>query len=278
MKHRLHCRKRFPSTALIFPFIASLSAAVSLLFVFPVSSAETGTDAPDPESEEFPIYVMNKIDDQYRGAKSHGIMEMTVRTKHWTRSMSLESWSMGKRYSLVRILKPKKEKGTATLKADKDLFTYLNKTGRTIKITSGMMGASWMGSHFTNDDIVRNSRLSEDFDIKLTFDGKESGTGIYRFTLIPKPDAPVVWGKIEATVRKSDLQPLGQVFFDEDGKPVRQLEFFDHKEVDGRTLPCKMLMKPLDGSDEYTQVIWREIDFNVNLGKGFFSIQKLKSM
>ena len=192
--------------------------------------------------------------------------------------MSLETWSLGKQYSLVRILEPKKEKGTATLKADKDLFTYLSKTGRTIKITSGMMGASWMGSHFTNDDLIRNSRLSEDYGIELTFEGDESGREIYRFTLTPKPDAPVVWGRMEVTVRKSDLQPLKQIFFDEDGNKVRLLEFFDHAEVDGRVMPLRMIMKPLDDSDEYTRVRWKEIDFNVDLDKSFFSVQKLKSM
>jgi len=278
VKYGLYQRNRLNLAASKIFFFASLCAAVSLLLVFPLYSAEKVSDAPDPDSDEFPVFVMNKVDDQYRGTKSHGIMNMQVKTKHWKRSMSLETWSLGKQYSLVRILAPKKEKGTATLKANKDLFTYLSKTGRTIKITSGMMGASWMGSHFTNDDIIRNSRLSEDYDIELTFEGEESGSEIYRFTLTPKPEAPVVWGKMEVTVRTSDLQPLRQVFFDEDGKEIRLLEFFDHTEVDGRLMPLKMVMTPQDGSDEYTKVSWKEIDFNVDLDKGFFSIQRLKSM
>ncbi|MCP4604799.1 MAG: outer membrane lipoprotein-sorting protein [Proteobacteria bacterium] len=248
--------------------------------IFAMSLQATGDvkNPPDRNSKEFPIYVMNKIDDQYRGAKSHGIMEMKVKTKHWTRTMSLESWSMGRSYSLVRILKPKKEKGTATLKAKNDLFTYLSKTSRTIKITSGMMGGSWMGSHFTNDDLVRHTRLAEDYVIELTFEGQAAGTDVYRFTLTPKPDAPVVWGKLEITVRQSDLQPLNQVFFDEDGHKVRVLEFSDHKKVGDRVMPMKMFIKPLDKSGEFTMVTWKEIDFNVTLSKSFFSIQRLKSL
>ena len=123
---------------------------------------------PDPDSPGFPAYAMQKLDDLYRGASSQGVMEMNVKTKHWTRKMSAESWSLGKDYTLVRILRPRKEKGTATLKAKNNLFIYLNKTGRTIKITSGMMGGSWMGSHFTNDDLVKHSRMSRDYTIKLT--------------------------------------------------------------------------------------------------------------
>ena len=248
------------------------------LFMNPFQATAVDDPVPEPGTEAFSFYVMNKIDDLHRGARSHGIMEMKVKTKHWSRSMVMENWSLGKNYSLVRILKPRKEKGTATLKANKDLFTYLSKTDRTIKITSGMMGASWMGSHFTNDDLVRNSRLSEDYDIELTSEGKESEEAFYLFTLTPKPDAPVVWGKTEVTVRKSDLQPMSQCFFDEDGKGVRLLMFSNYKEVDGRTVPMEMVMRPLDGSAEYTGITWKEIDFDVDLNKGFFSLQKLRSM
>jgi hypothetical protein len=253
-----------------------------LLFVAIILSALSvlGKDEkiPDPDSKEFITYVMNKIDDQYRRNNSHGIMEMEVKTKHWTRTLSMEAWSLGRDYSLVRILKPKKEKGTATLKAKNALFTYLSKTGRTIKISSGMMGGSWMGSHFTNDDLIKHTRLVEAFDIKKTFEGKQAGVDIYRFTLIPHPDAPIVWGKIVITVRQSDLEPLSQLFFDEDGKKVRILEFFDHKEMEGIIMPFKMVMKPLDGSGEYTKVQWKKIDFGVKLKKSYFSIQRLRSM
>jgi outer membrane lipoprotein-sorting protein len=240
--------------------------------------AAEGKKAPAPDSADFPVYVMNRIDDLYRGARSHGTMEMEVKTKNWTRTMTAETWSMGKEYSLVRILSPKKEMGNATLKAKGDLFTYLSKTGKTIKITSGMMGSSWMGSHFTNDDLVRHTRLSEDYTIKKNPDVDESGTKACSFTLVPKPDAPVVWGKIDVIVRQSDLMPLRQVFYDEEGKKVRELKFSDHKEVDGRLLPMTMVMRPLDGSGEYTRVAWKKIDFKVSLDKTFFTLQKLKSL
>ncbi|MCP4195930.1 MAG: outer membrane lipoprotein-sorting protein [Proteobacteria bacterium] len=248
-----------------------LCAVVSL-------SAVGGENAPPTDSSEFPWYVMNKIDDMYRGEKSNAVMTMQVKTKHWTRSLEMEAWSLGKDYSLVRILKPRKEKGSATLKAKKNLFTYLNKTGRTIKITSGMMGASWMGSHFTNDDLVKDSRLADDYTIELSFNGNESGQTLYRFTLTPKPNSPVVWGKVTITVRQADLQPLSQTFYDEDGKKMRRLDFSGHKKVSGRVIPTKMKMTPLDKPDEYTEIRYKKIDFGAKLNKDFFSIQKLKSL
>lgn len=248
----------------------------------PAPPSPSGTTAaPAPGSPDFPRYVMEKVDDLYRGRKSHGVLEMTVQTKHWTRTLALESWSLGRDFSLVRILSPKKEQGTATLKARKDLFTYLSNTGRTIKITAGMMGGSWMGSHFTNDDLVQVSRLSDDYDIKLVFDGADPSLGnvkVYRFALVPRPSAAVVWGRIELTVRAADLQPLRTIYYGEDLKPVRQLESSDHRVVDGRLLPTKTVMRPLDGSGEFTQLTWQKLEFNAPIDEGFFTLQRLKAM
>jgi len=252
---------------------------IPLAVLFAVGGALAQSNAaPSQDSAAFPAYVMDRIDDQYRGRQSHGTMTMNVKTTHWTRSMTLETWSLGKDHSLVRILKPKKDKGNATLKAKNVLFTYLSKTDRTIKISSGMMGGSWMGSHFTNDDLVRNSRLADDFDIEMTFEGDKGAQEICSFELTPKPNAPVVWGKIQVVVRSGDLQPLSQTFFDEDLKPVKKLEFQEIKEIGGRTVPTRMVMRPLDGSGEYTEIVVDELDFDVELDKGFFSLQRLKRM
>jgi hypothetical protein len=251
--------------------VAAMLAASTL-------GAVASAGPPAPGSPEFGPYVMRLLDDQFRGSQSQGVMEMKVQTARWARTMSLETWSLGTRYSLVRILSPAKERGTATLKVADELFTYLNKTGKTIKITSGMMGSSWMGSHFTNDDLVRHWRLSESFTIKQTFTGRAEGTDVYRFTLTPKDDAAIVWGKVVVTVRQADLQPVRQAYFDEDGTEVRQLTFSELAELGGKVRPTRMVMRPLDGSGEYTQIDWKKLDLGVKLTPRFFSLERLKSL
>ena len=263
-------------------FYTAVTVCAAAAFALAIAIAAAPPAAADgpvaPGQPGFARYVMQKIDDMYRGQRSYGSLSMKVRTTHWTRTLSLESWSLGTEYSIVRITSPKKERGTATLKAEGDLYTYLNKTGRTIKISGGMMGASWMGSHFTNDDLVRETRLSDDFDIELIYQGEEAGQQIFRFELVPKPDAPVVWGRIDVAVRASDLQPLSQLFYDEDGKKVRLLVFSDHAEVGGRVLPRKLVMRPLDGSGEYTEIRYRKIDFAADIDRSFFTVNRLKSL
>ena len=253
-----------------------LRLLVAALVLTPFASARAA--APAPDSPEFPAYVMSRLDDLFRGESSHGVLRMHVKTENFTRTMSMEAWSKGKDHSLIRILSPKKERGTATLMSGNDVFTYLNKTGRTVKITGGMLGASWMGSHFTNDDLVRRTRMSDDYEIVKTFSGVLAGVAVHVFALTPKPNAPVVWGKLEVVVRQDDLQPLRHVFYDEDGKRVREQVFSDHRDISGRRIPTKMLMRPLDGSGEYTEVSYEKLEFDVALSDEFFSLQRLKAM
>ncbi len=236
------------------------------------------SERPAKGSPGFAAWVMDQIDDMHRGGSSHSVLSMMVKTEHWTRNLTMESWSKGEDYSLVRILAPKKEKGTATLKAKEDLFTYLAKTGRTVKISGAMLGSSWMGSHITNNDLVKSSRMADDYTMALTAEGTLEGVPQYVFTLTAKPDAAVVWGKIEVTVQQADLLPTRQVFYDEDGEAVRALQFSDYKKAGDRTIAASIIVRPLDGSGEFTRVTYDSIEFDVDLPDSTFTVQHLKSL
>ena len=201
--------------------IKLLTLILMFLLAAPAAIAEEKKPAPSPESPEFAAYVMDRVDDMYRGRQSKGRMQMVIQTKHWKRTLEMDSWAKGQDYSLVRIRKPKKERGTSTLKAKKDLFIYLNKTGRTVKITSGMMGGSWMGSHMTNDDLIRHTRMAESFVMKLDFKGEEKGMKVYRFVLKARPNAAVAWDKLVVTVRQDNLNPVSQEYWDEHAHLLR---------------------------------------------------------
>jgi hypothetical protein len=253
------------------------AATTAALLVLPWPTA-AAAPRPAPDSPGFAAWVMDQIDDMHRGDSSHGVLTMTVKTEHWTRTLTMESWSRGEDYSLIRILAPKKEKGTATLKAKDDLFTFLAKTGRTVKISGAMLGGSWMGSHFTNNDLVKASRMADDYTLALTGKGTLGGVPQYVFTLTAKPDAAVVWGKIEVTVQQESLLPTRQIFYDEDGTAVRALEFGDYKDVGGRTLAGAITIRPLDGSGEYTRVTYDSLEFDVDLPDSMFTVQHLKAL
>lgn len=201
---------------------------------------------------------------------------MQVVTSHWSRTLSLEFWSKGKDKSLVRILAPLKEKGTATLRSGNEIWNYLPKVNRVVKLPSSMMSASWMGSHFTNDDLVKQSRFADDYHFEITQQGMRDGLDIVEITCIPKPEAPVVWGKVEVVVRRSDYLPLVTRYYDEGLKLARTMTFSDVKTWSGRALPTVMTLTPEDKSGEKTQVSYDSITLDVSLDDSFFSLRNLQ--
>jgi len=253
-----------------------INAARGLSAVILTVILSTGAMADAETNQEKAVRILERVDDMWRGESSRGVFSMEVRTKRYKRKLSLEAWSKGKDLSLVVIKAPVKEKGTATLKSGTSIYTYLPKTDRTIRLTSGMMMGSWMGSHFTNDDLVKESRMSDDYDVSIIFDGERDGQMVYEFELIPKPDAAVVWGKITIAVRQDDLMPIVSTYFDEDMEKMRTMDFFDIKTMGGRKFPATLRVTPEDKPDEYTEVVYHEMEFDIPIDDSDFSIAALK--
>lgn len=220
--------------------------------------------------------ILREIDDLWRGDSSHAVLTMQVQTAHYTRNMKMEAWSKGTEKTLVRILTPLKEKGTASLKSGNNMYSYLPKTDRTIKLTSGMMMGSWMGSHFTNDDIVKESRMEEDYEPTISFEGRRDGRDVIEFTLVPKPDAAVVWGKIVMSVTAKDYLPLQQLYYDEDMAIARTMTFTEVKPLGGRPRPTVMRVVPADKPKEYTQLLYQQLELNIPVSDNFFTISQLR--
>jgi len=220
--------------------------------------------------------ILDRVDDLFRGKSSKGIMTMKIVTAHWTRTLKVEWWSEGKDKSLMRILRPKKEEGTATLRVGNDIWNYLPKVNRVIKLPSSMMSASWMGSHFTNDDLVKESRMAEDYTFELTFRGKRDGREILEVTCFPKPDAPVVWGKVMVAVRPVDYLPLKILYYDEDMSLARTMYFSHIGPLGNRILPRVMRIVPADKPEEMTEITYEQMTFDLDLPAEVFSIRSLR--
>lgn len=220
--------------------------------------------------------IVDQVDRLLRGTSSVGTVTMQISTENWQRTLSLRIWSLGTDNALIRVSKPEKEAGTATLKVANNIWHYLPKVNRTIKIPTSMMMASWMGSHFTNDDLVKESRLIRDYVIALSFAGERNGTAVYEFTLMPRADAAVVWGKIVLEVRQADLMPTWQRYEDEDGIVVRELMFSEYKMMGSRFIPTRMVMRPLDKPGEQTEVVYNDLVFDVPISEDTFSLRNLE--
>ena len=228
------------------------------------------------QTDPLALEIIDEFDRMMRGESSAGLMRMEIDTENWSRALEMRIWSLGTEHSLVRVETPPREAGTATLMVDNEVWNYLPNVDRTIKVPPSMMLGSWMGSHFTNDDLVKESRLIEDYDIVVSHDGPRDGDDVWEFTLTPKPDAPVIWGRIEQQIRKRDRMPIWARYYDEDGSLVRTMNFSDFRVLGGRTLPARMVMEPTDG-EERTVVIYLELEFDVGLDEDFFSLRNLRA-
>ena len=249
--------------------VLQLTVALTLL---PLASALAQT------TDERARDIVDRVDRILRGNSSAGMMTMEIQSTHWKRTLESKVWSKGTEYALVLITKPAKESGTATLKAADNIWNYLPKVERVIKIPTSMMMGSWMGSHFTNDDLVKESRMIRDYAISISFEGERDGATVWEFALTPLPEAAVVWGKILLEVRRADLMPTWQRYYDEAGKLVRMLTFSDYRQMGGRLIPARMEMRPVDKPDEYTVVSYQDLTFDLPLGDDFFSLQRLRAV
>ncbi len=221
--------------------------------------------------------IVDRVDRMLRGNSSRADIGMEIATEHWTRSLEMRAWSLGTEYALVRVTAPPREAGTATLKVREEVWNYLPRVDRTIKIPPSLMMGSWMGSHFTNDDLVKESRMIDDYDIAIGFEGDREGVPVWEFVLTPKPEAAVVWGRIVEQVRKDDLMPTWARYYDERGNLSRTMTFSDFRRFGGRLVPTVMVIRPADKPAERTTVRYHDLAFDVPLTPGFFSLRNLQA-
>jgi outer membrane lipoprotein-sorting protein len=258
--------------------LATLLAALTLLVASSRPAAAQAAVPACPTSSDTPDVqlLITRIDQLLSGRSSIGVMTMSIKTPSWSRSLRMKVWSQGKNYALVRVLEGgPRETGMMTLKREKQLWNWLPQAGRVMKLPSGMLGDSWLGSDFTNDDLVRGNSLTDDFTAAVTGVEKVDGHDAWHVVLIPKPSAAVVWGRVEMQVDRASCLPIVEHFFDEDGKMARQMIFSDFRQIGWRQFPGKMTVIPAEKGRE-TSIVYSEIQFDVDIAADTFSLQRLR--
>jgi outer membrane lipoprotein-sorting protein len=220
--------------------------------------------------------IIQKADEKMRGESNIATIKMTIIRPTWEREMTLKSWAKGTEYSLTLVTAPARDKGTAFLKREKEIWNWQPTIDRTIKMPPSMMMQSWMGSDFTNDDLVRESSIVTDYEHELLGTETLEGRNCYKIKMTPKPDAPVVWGEIIIWISKDEYLQLKSEFYDEDGYLVQTIYGKQVKEMDGRVIPSVLEVVPADEEGHKTRLEYLSLDFNEPIQPSFFSIQNMK--
>lgn len=245
--------------------------AICLALIW-LSLGQVARAAEDPRARAIVDHVARLFSSQ----SSIATVEMQITNPNFQRTISMQFWSVGKSKILVRILQPPEDTGTAILKVGNDAWMYLPKANRTVEMPPSMMTTSWMGSDFTLNDLVNQSRLTNDYLVATSFEGQRDIGKVFEYTLTPKPGAAVVWGKITLEVGQINLMPIRQRYYDEDGKLVRELSFSEDKYVSGRFIPTRLVMRPVDPAGEQTTITYENIVFDAPISDDTFSLRNLK--
>lgn len=222
------------------------------------------------------IEIIKLADDKMQGNSNKSEMRMTIVRPDWKREVTMKGWALGREYSLILITAPARDRGGAFLKRDNEMWNWQPSIDRVIKLPPSMMLQSWMGSDFTNDDLVKESSIVNDYIHELGQDTVINNSVCYKIILVPKPDAPVVWGKIVSYIEKTELNQLLVYYYDEDDYLINTMVLSDIKEIGGRILPTRMEMIPAEEPQNKTVIEYLQMEFDLNLDQSFFSLQNMK--
>jgi outer membrane lipoprotein-sorting protein len=234
-------------------------AIVQLLLVTPA--------AAQPRPDE----IIARMDAAMRGDSSYAEMVMRIERPRYSREVALRAWAKGRDASLILITAPARDKGTVYLLRDQDIWTYDPRIDRTTRLPSSMMAQSWMGSDFTNDDLIRDTDPVRDYHHRLVTITDYRGDRSYLVEMIPKPETPIVWGKVLIWVRVADYLQLRLEYYDQRDVLVSTMEMDQMTRFDDRVIPARITVTPADTEGERTVLNYRQVNFNIPIDDGFFS-------
>jgi outer membrane lipoprotein-sorting protein len=225
------------------------------------------------------VEIVRKADEKFNGEKSSlMVMSMTIIRPTWQRTVEFKNWSLGRDYALTLITAPAKDLGQTFLKRGTEMWSWNPSISRLIKFPPSMMSQGWMGSDYTNDDILKESSVVIDYTHETVGEEIIDGRLCYKIKMIAKENAAVVWGQQLRWIDKKDFLVMKVELYDEEETLVRTEKGSEIKMMDGRTIPSRLELIPADEPGNKTVVNIKEIKFNVQIPESFFSQQNMKNV
>ena len=224
-----------------------------------------------------PKEIIRKADEKFNGEKtSTSIMAMTIVRPTWERTIEFKNWTSGREYALTLITSPAKDKGQSFLKRQQEMWNWNPTISRLIKLPPSMMSQGWMGSDYTNDDILKESSVVNDYDHEIVGEEEYDGRICYKINMVAKEDAAVIWGHQVRWIDKKDFLFLKSELYDEDGYLIRTELGSEIKTMDGRLIPTRIELIPAEEEGQLTIIEMKEMKFNEPIEESFFSQQNMK--
>jgi outer membrane lipoprotein-sorting protein len=246
------------------------TSALLLALALLGSPAVAAPATPDPDT------ILRRVFDNYRSQSSQSSVAMTIHRLEWERHLEMHAFTRGDDDALVRFVAPAKDAGNATLKLGRDTWVFNPRLNQVIQLPASMLSQSWMGSDFSYNDLAKSEDVLKQYTHRITATDQSEGHAVWTIEAIPKPGAPVVWGKVVVKVRDDNVI-LEQTFFDQDMKPARRMQTERIGTLDGRPYPVVMTMHPLDQSAQWTRVETTDAHFNTTAPDYLFTLSNLQN-
>jgi outer membrane lipoprotein-sorting protein len=246
-----------------------LGLRFALLVVLTSQRAFSAT-VPDADA------ILKQVFENYRATSSRTTVTMTIHRPDWERHLEMKAWTRGEEDALVRFIAPMQDAGNATLKLGRDTWVFNPKLNQVIKLPSSMLTQSWMGSDFSYNDLSKSDDIITRYTHRIVATDQTAGHTVWTVEAIPKPGAPVVWGKVTMKIR-DDFVWDEETFFDQDIKPARRMVADKIGTLGDRPYPLTMTMHPLDTPQQWTRIETSEGQFNANIPEYFFTLSNLQN-
>ncbi|MBD3235120.1 MAG: outer membrane lipoprotein-sorting protein [Candidatus Eisenbacteria bacterium] len=246
------------------PVLAILAAVM-----LPYGVARVAAEEP-PDLD----HLLRRFDEMYESSGTTARVQIEIVSPEKTRTMKLRVWSQGEDHALIVIDAPPRDAGTATLRIEQNLWNYLPKISRTIRVPPSMMMGSWMGTDFTNDDLVHESSYEEDYNAELI--GRSEEPPGWHLRLTAKPDVPGLWKRVEIIFGGEHQLPIEIDYYDRKDRLARTMELGDVQQIDGRWITTRMRVIPADEEGEYTELRYLDVDFDADIDESLFSLSELE--
>lgn len=241
----------------------NIIVVILLFFAFNITWAQDARD------------IVKKADEKMKGKTATASITIQTVRPNWSREMTLKSWSKGNDWSMILVTAPAKDKGIVYLKRKKEVWNWIPSIERNIKLPPSMMSQSWMGTDFSNDDLVKEASVIEDYEHKIVGEELVEGRNCYVIELLPKASAAVIWGKVSMWIDKKDYLMLKVAYFDEDNELVNTMQCSDIKTMGGKLLATRMEMIPADKKGNKTVLIYNSLEFDKPIADTFFTTQNM---
>ncbi len=222
------------------------------------------------------LEIVRRSENLLKGTSSRGRFLMTVETPDFSRTTEMDAWWIGNDKALIVITSPKREAGNKTLKVNNELWMYLRGTETTMKVPPSMMLQSWNGSDFTNDDLVRESSLTDDYTMRILGQEERDGTPCWKIEMLPRPSAPVVWGQLIHWIRKKDSLPTRTEYYDEKGTLVRTMQYTNIRRFGSRSIPARWEVTNAVKPGHRTVFEYLDVQFDIPISDRVFSFRELE--